>query len=149
MPVFSSPLALVLGIALLAGNVAAQNPKPFTPPAAASAAITTASGLVYQSLREGKGPSPQATDSVTVNYRGTLLDGREFDSSYKRNAPATFPLDRVIKCWTEGLQRMKVGGKARLVCPAAIAYGERGAGALITPGATLQFEVELLAIAGK
>ncbi len=149
MIVLSSRLSLFLGLALLAGSAAGQATKPFTPPVAASAAVTTGSGLVYQSLREGKGPSPQATDSVTVNYRGTLLDGREFDSSYKRNAPATFPLDRVIKCWTEGLQRMKVGGKARLVCPAAIAYGDRGAGPLIAAGATLQFEVELLAIAGK
>jgi FKBP-type peptidyl-prolyl cis-trans isomerase FkpA len=102
---------------------------------------------VYQSLREGSGPSPAPTDTVKVHYRGTLPSGREFDSSYARNDPAEFPLDRVIKCWSEGVQRMKVGGKARLTCPPSIAYGERGAGqGVIPPNATLQFEVELLGI---
>lgn len=114
-----------------------------TPPAAP---VTTASGLVYQSLREGTGPSPAATDVVRVHYRGTLPTGREFDSSYARNEPAEFPLNRVIPCWTEGVQRMKAGGKARLTCPPSIAYGERGAGGVIPPNATLQFEVELLGI---
>ena len=113
---------------------------------AAPAAVTTASGLVYRSLKEGTGASPSAADTVKVNYRGTFPDGREFDSSYARNEPATFPLGRVIKCWTEGVQRMKVGGKAELVCPAAIAYGERGAGGVIPPNATLNFEIDLLAI---
>ena len=108
--------------------------------------MTTASGLVYRSLREGKGASPTAADTVKVNYRGTLLDGTEFDSSYKRNEPATFPLGRVIPCWTEGVQRMKVGGKAELVCPPELAYGDRGAGGMIPPSATLRFEIELLAI---
>ena len=84
-----------------------------------------------------------------MHYRGTLPDGREFDSSYKRGEPASFPLDRVIKCWTEGVQRMKVGGKARLTCPSAIAYGERGAGGVIPPNATLHFEVELLGIGAR
>ncbi|MDO9073194.1 MAG: FKBP-type peptidyl-prolyl cis-trans isomerase [Rubrivivax sp.] len=112
-------------------------------------AATTPSGLVYRSLKDGTGLSPQATDTVRVHYRGAFPDGREFDSSYKRGKPATFPLNRVIKCWTEGVQRMKVGGKAKLTCPAAIAYGERGAGSDIPPGATLQFEVELLGIEGK
>jgi FKBP-type peptidyl-prolyl cis-trans isomerase FkpA len=83
---------------------------------------------------------------VQVHYRGTFPDGREFDSSYKRNKAASFPLNRVIKCWTEGLQRMKVGGTAKLTCPAAIAYGDKGAGGEIPPGAVLRFEVELLAI---
>lgn len=114
-----------------------------TPPARP---VTTASGLVYQSLREGTGPSPAATDVVQVHYRGTLPDGREFDSSYGRGRPAEFPLNRVIPCWTEGVQRMKTGGKARLTCPPAIAYGERGAGGVIPPNATLVFEVELLGI---
>lgn len=114
-----------------------------TPPAPP---VTTASGLVYQSLREGTGPSPAATDVVRVHYRGTLPTGREFDSSYARNEPAEFPLNRVIPCWTEGVQRMKTGGKARLTCPPSIAYGERGAGGVIPPNATLQFEVELLGI---
>ena len=108
--------------------------------------LTTPSGLVYRSLREGSGASPSATDTVKVNYRGTFPDGREFDSSYARNEPATFPLDHVIKCWTEGVQRMKVGGKAQLVCPPQIAYGARGAGGVIPPNATLQFEIELLEI---
>ena len=114
-----------------------------------SGAIVTASGLVYRSLKDGNGPSPAATDKVKVHYRGTFPDGREFDSSYSRNEPAEFPLDRVIKCWTEGVQRMKVGGQAKLTCPASIAYGERGAGNVIPPNATLQFEVELLGISGR
>jgi FKBP-type peptidyl-prolyl cis-trans isomerase FkpA len=97
-------------------------------------------------LKEGTGASPTPKDRVKVHYRGTFPDGREFDSSYKRNEPATFPLDRVIKCWTEGVQKMKVGGKASLTCPSAIAYGERGAGGEIPPNAVLKFEVELLAI---
>ncbi|MBC7699997.1 FKBP-type peptidyl-prolyl cis-trans isomerase [Aquabacterium sp.] len=112
-------------------------------------AVVTPSGLVYLSLKDGTGASPSATDTVKVHYRGTLPDGKEFDSSYKRNAPAEFPLNRVIPCWTEGVQRMKIGGKAKLTCPSAIAYGERGAGDLIPPNATLLFEVELLSIAGK
>lgn len=112
-------------------------------------ALVTPSGLVYRSLKEGTGPSPAATDRVRVHYRGTLADGKEFDSSYARKEPAEFPLNRVIKCWTEGVQRMKVGGKALLVCPPAIAYGAAGAGGVIPPDATLQFEVELLGIAGK
>ena len=109
-------------------------------------AVKTDSGLVITMLKEGAGDFPKPTDTVKVNYRGTLIDGREFDSSYKRNAPAEFSLNGVIKCWTEGLQKMKPGGKARLVCPSAIAYGEKGAGELILPGATLVFEVELLEI---
>jgi FKBP-type peptidyl-prolyl cis-trans isomerase FkpA len=108
--------------------------------------VTTASGLVFESLKEGSGPSPSATDTVRVHYRGTLPDGKEFDSSYQRGQPAEFPLNRVIKCWTEGVQMMKPGGKARLTCPPAIAYGERGAGGVIPPNATLLFEVELLEI---
>ena len=118
-------------------------------PALAADPVTTPSGLVYRSLQEGQGSSPAATDRVRVHYRGTFPDGREFDSSHKRGQPAEFPLDRVIKCWTEGVQRMKVGGKAQLVCPPAIAYGERGAGSAVPPNATLHFEVELLGIIGK
>ncbi|KAF0219207.1 MAG: FKBP-type peptidyl-prolyl cis-trans isomerase [Geobacteraceae bacterium] len=109
-------------------------------------AVKTESGLVYLSLKEGSGPSPAATDKVKVNYRGTLVDGNEFDSSYKRGQPAEFPVNGVIKCWTEGLLMMKVGGMARLVCPPEIAYGERGAGKVIPPNATLVFEVELLEV---
>jgi FKBP-type peptidyl-prolyl cis-trans isomerase FkpA len=115
--------------------------------AAREAGATVApSGLVYRSLTEGQGASPAATDRVRVHYRGVLADGREFDSSHKRGQPAEFPLNRVIPCWTEGVQKMKVGGKALLTCPPGIAYGDRGAGGVIPPGATLQFEVELLGV---
>jgi FKBP-type peptidyl-prolyl cis-trans isomerase FkpA len=109
----------------------------------------TPSGLIYRSLKEGDGASPSASDKVKVHYRGTFLDGREFDSSYKRNSPIEFPLSGVIPCWTEGVQKMKVGGKAKLTCPPAIAYGNRGAGNVIPPNSTLQFEVELLGINGR
>ena len=108
--------------------------------------VTTASGLVYHVMVEGTGATPRGSDGVTVNYRGTLADGKEFDSSYSRGQPATFPLHGVIPCWTEGLQRMKVGGKSRLTCPPQIAYGARGAGNVIPPNATLTFEVELISI---
>ena len=112
-------------------------------------AVVTPSGLVFRSLKDGTGASPSAKDNVKVHYRGTFPDGKEFDSSYKRNEAIEFPLSGVIACWTEGVQRMKVGGKAKLTCPAAIAYGSRGAGGVIPPNATLLFEVELLAINGK
>ncbi len=112
-------------------------------------AKVTASGLVYRSLQDGQGSSPMATDKVKVHYRGTFPDGKEFDSSYKRNQAIEFPLNGVIPCWTEGVQLMKVGGKAKLTCPPAIAYGSRGAGGVIPPNATLQFEVELIGIAGR
>ena len=107
---------------------------------------TLASGLVYQSLKEGTGASPKATDTVRVHYHGTLADGKVFDSSVQRGQPAEFPLNRVIPCWTEGVQMMKVGGKAKLTCPPQIAYGARGAAGVIPPNATLTFEVELLGI---
>ena len=108
--------------------------------------VTTASGTALESIKEGTGESPKATDTVKVHYRGTLLDGKEFDSSYKRGEPTEFPLNRVIPCWTEGVQRMKPGGKAKLTCPPGIAYGERGAGGVIPPNATLNFEVELVSV---
>jgi FKBP-type peptidyl-prolyl cis-trans isomerase FkpA len=146
------PVRFALCAGLLALSVAL--PSWAQVDAAASAAkepgaLVTPSGLVYRSLKDGNGPSPAATDVVKVHYRGTFPDGREFDSSYARNEPAEFPLDHVIKCWTEGVQRMKVGGKARLTCPPSIAYGERGAGQVIPPHATLQFEVELLGISKR
>jgi FKBP-type peptidyl-prolyl cis-trans isomerase FkpA len=128
------PLSVVL-LVLVAG---CAQPLP--------APVTAPSGLVYQSLKEGSGTPPAATDTVKVHYRGTLMDGREFDSSYQRGEPAEFALNRVIRCWTEGVQMMRPGGKARLTCPPAIAYGERGAGGVIPPNATLQFEVELLSV---
>jgi FKBP-type peptidyl-prolyl cis-trans isomerase FkpA len=109
-------------------------------------AVKTNSGMVYQSLKEGKGKSPNASSTVEVNYRGTLTNGKEFDSSYKRNQSISFPLSGVIPCWTEGVQLMKVGGKAKLVCPPELAYGARGAGRDVPPNATLIFEVELLNI---
>ncbi len=144
----SSILALAAALAL-PGAALAQG-DPLARAAAERGAVVTPSGLVYRSVKEGSGASPQATDTVRVHYRGSFPDGREFDSSYSRGQPASFPLNRVIKCWTEGVQRMKVGGQARLTCPAAIAYGERGAGGgAIPPNAVLQFEVELLGIEGK
>ncbi len=144
----------VLRIAALAATLSVT-PTLWAADAVAAAAakeagaVVTASGLVYRSLKDGAGASPTASDKVKVHYRGTFPDGKEFDSSYKRNEAIEFPLNGVIKCWTEGVQRMKVGGKAKLTCPAAIAYGERGAGGVIPPNATLLFEVELLAINGK
>jgi len=139
-------ITLALGVAFAALAATAQT-DPLKAAAQEAGAVVTPSGLVYRSLKDGTGPSPSATDTVKVHYRGTFPDGREFDSSHKRNEPATFPLNRVIKCWTEGLQRMKVGGRATLTCPAAIAYGERGAGnGAIPPNAVLRFEVELLGV---
>ena len=117
--------------------------------AAEPGAKKAASGLVMRTLTAGSGPSPKATDKVKVHYHGTLTDGSVFDSSVQRGQPATFPLDGVIKCWTEGLQLMKAGGKSRLVCPADLAYGDRGAPPRIKPGATLVFEVELLEIVSE
>jgi FKBP-type peptidyl-prolyl cis-trans isomerase FkpA len=121
--------------------------KTFLDTAAAEPGSTrTPTGLVYRELAAGTGASPKATDKVKVNYRGTLVNGTEFDSSYKRNMPAEFPLNGVIPCWTEGVQRMKVGGKSRLVCPSEIAYGDGGSPPTIPGGATLIFEIELLGV---
>ena len=106
----------------------------------------TASGIVITKIREGTGASPKSTDTVKVHYRGTLVNGKEFDSSYGRGQPASFPLTRVIPCWTEGMQTMKTGGKSKLVCPPNLAYGSSGRPG-IPPDATLIFEVELLEIA--
>jgi FKBP-type peptidyl-prolyl cis-trans isomerase FkpA len=129
--------AVVVSLFVLPGAFAQQAP------------LTKPSGLVFQSLVEGKGAAPAASDVVKVHYRGTFADGKEFDSSHKRGEPTEFPLNGVIPCWTEGVQLMKVGGKARLTCPPAIAYGKRGAGGVIPPDATLTFEIELLAVKGK
>jgi FKBP-type peptidyl-prolyl cis-trans isomerase len=106
----------------------------------------TASGLQYKSIKEGTGPVPTTNDTVIVHYKGTLIDGKEFDSSYKRNEPATFPVTGVIKGWTEALTHMKVGSKWELYIPSELAYGERGRGAQIGPNSTLVFEVELVGI---
>lgn len=140
---------LALSTTLTALPVAWAADAASTAAAQEAGAVVTPSGLVYRSLKDGTGASPTASDKVKVHYRGTFPDGREFDSSYKRNAAIEFPLNGVIPCWTEGVQRMKVGGKAKLTCPASIAYGERGAGGVIPPNATLMFEVELLAINGR
>jgi FKBP-type peptidyl-prolyl cis-trans isomerase FkpA len=142
VPTLSRLLPLILALPLLAQAQA----DPLKAAAAEAGAVVTDSGLVFRSLKDGSGPTPTAGDTVRVHYRGTLPDGKEFDSSIKRGQPAEFPLNRVIKCWTEGVQRIKVGGKAKLTCPSAIAYGERGAGGVIPPNATLLFEVELLGI---
>ena len=140
-------LVSLLGLGLAMG--ASAQAELAASAAKEAGATVTPSGLVYRSLKDGSGASPSASDTVKVHYRGTLANGTEFDSSYKRNAPAQFPLGGVIPCWTEGVQRMKVGGKAKLTCPPTIAYGTRGAGGVIPPNATLQFEVELLEIAKR
>jgi FKBP-type peptidyl-prolyl cis-trans isomerase FkpA len=111
-----------------------------------AAAAQVADGIQITTLVEGTGPSPKPTDVVVVHYHGTFDDGQVFDSSVQRGEPARFPLNRVIPCWTQGLQKMKVGGKAKLVCSPQTAYGERGAPPRIPPNATLNFEVELIDI---
>jgi FKBP-type peptidyl-prolyl cis-trans isomerase FkpA len=160
--IFSHTTQALACLALLSACSAQTTsaPTPASAPAASSAPATAAvakeaspqttpTGLIYSSLKDGSGASPLATDTVKVHYKGTFPDGKEFDSSYSRNAPTEFPLNRVIPCWTEGVQLMKTGGKAKLICPPAIAYGLRGAGGVIPPNATLHFEIELLAINGK
>ncbi|NOV24662.1 FKBP-type peptidyl-prolyl cis-trans isomerase [Cupriavidus necator] len=146
-------LALFLGTLTLAGAACAAGPAASAPAASAASAAaaapqTLASGMTIQHLVKGNGASPKATDTVQVHYRGTLADGTEFDSSYKRGQPISFPLNRVIPCWTEGVQAMQVGGKARLTCPPGTAYGARGVPGTIPPNATLTFEVVLLGVGG-
>ena len=114
--------------------------------AASGASEKLSSGVLVEHLKTGRGDAPKASDTVKVHYRGTLENGTEFDSSYKRNEPISFPLSRVIPCWTEGVQTMKVGGKAKLTCPSKTAYGARGVPGTIPPNSTLNFEVELLGI---
>ena len=130
-------------------SAAAAPASASAPVKAADGSETWPSGLVFRSLRDGTGASPSVTDVVKVHYRGTFPNGKEFDSSYSRGQPAEFPLNRVIACWTEGVQKMKVGGKAKLTCPPGIAYGSKGAGGAVPPNATLNFDVELLGIAGR
>lgn len=140
MPALHAACRLATLITLLATLPAAAQTEP------AKAERKTASGIAITTLQPGNGESPKASDTVKVHYRGTLSDGKEFDSSYKRGQPATFPLQRVIPCWTEGVQNMKAGEKARLVCPPQLAYGSRGVPGTIPPDATLVFEIELLGI---
>jgi FKBP-type peptidyl-prolyl cis-trans isomerase FkpA len=149
-PTTPGACALLIAATLMAGAAGGAAADPLKSAAAEPGAVVTASGLVFRSLKEGDGPMPSATDIVRVHYRGSFPDGKEFDSSHSRGRPAEFPLDRVIKCWTEGVQRIKVGGKARLTCPSDIAYGARGTpGGPIPPNAVLQFEVELLGLVLK
>ncbi|HSN14580.1 MAG TPA: FKBP-type peptidyl-prolyl cis-trans isomerase [Anaeromyxobacteraceae bacterium] len=138
-------LALAAALSLLATTARADAGADFAEKAAKEkGAVKTASGLVYRSIVDGKGPQPAASATVKVNYEGTFIDGKVFDSSKRNGGPISFPLNRVIKCWTEGVQKMRVGGKAQLVCPPSIAYGAAGAGGVIPPNSTLVFEVELL-----
>jgi FKBP-type peptidyl-prolyl cis-trans isomerase FkpA len=141
---------VVLSMVLLSwssvGQTVADNAKFLAKAAAEPGAVKTPTGLIYSEMKPGTGASPRASQTVKVHYRGTLIDGKEFDSSYKRNMPIEFPLNGVIPCWTEGVQRMKVGGKSKLVCPSSIAYGDSGRPPVIPGGATLVFEVELLGI---
>jgi FKBP-type peptidyl-prolyl cis-trans isomerase FkpA len=139
-------LPVFLFLALISCSPKSDSSAFLEKAAAEPGAIKTPSGLVYREITRGSGPSPSASDIVTVHYRGTLIDGTEFDSSYKRNQPAQFPLNQVIPCWTEGVQRMKVGGKSQLVCPSDIAYGDQGRPPTIPGSATLIFEIELLGI---
>ena len=130
-------------------TAAATTDKPdaaLTAAAKEPGAKVTASGLVIRTVKAGTGAQPTATSTVKVHYKGTFPDGKEFDSSYKRGEPIEFPLNGVIKCWTEGVAMMKTGGTAKLTCPSSIAYGARGAGGVIPPNATLVFEVELLGV---
>ena len=127
----------------------AEGDKFLTANAEKESVTTLSSGLQYQVITDGEGNPPKATDTVTVHYRGTLINGTEFDSSYKRNKPATFALNRVIKGWTEGLQLMKPGAKYKLFVPPDLAYGERGAGSKVGANSTLIFEVELISVEGS
>ncbi|HWU84552.1 MAG TPA: FKBP-type peptidyl-prolyl cis-trans isomerase [Rhodocyclaceae bacterium] len=136
--------ALLCAAATLAAQATHAADKPAKP--AAPKEMRTLSGILVKLQKEGQGAQAKASDTVTVHYRGTLADGKEFDSSYKRGEPTAFPLNRVIPCWTEGIQLLKVGSKATLVCPPELAYGSRGIPGVIPPNATLTFEVELLGI---
>lgn len=139
-------LSVLLAALVLPATVLAQS-SPAAPATKPANVQKTPSGLQIEMVKEGKGTQPTASSTVRVHYRGMFPDGREFDSSYKRGEPTEFQLNRVIKCWTEAVQLMRPGGKARIMCPAAVAYGERGAGGgAIPPNTPLNFEIELLAI---
>ena len=141
--------ALALCLAIAAPAIAEETNagrKYLEQAAKSNGAVKTASGAIVVMLKDGTGPSPTRSNTVKVHYTGKLVDGKVFDSSVERGKPATFPLGRVIPCWTEGVQKMKVGGKARLVCPPETAYGAQGAPPAVPPNAVLDFEVELLSI---
>jgi FKBP-type peptidyl-prolyl cis-trans isomerase FkpA len=138
----SIPTLFAIPLLAMVACASAQGGKP-------GASETLPTGIVVKHTKVGTGASPAATDSVQVHYRGKMSNGKEFDSSYQRGKPASFPLGGVIPCWTEGLQKMKAGGAATLTCPPATAYGSRGAGGVIPPNATLTFDVELLAVDKK
>jgi FKBP-type peptidyl-prolyl cis-trans isomerase FkpA/FKBP-type peptidyl-prolyl cis-trans isomerase FklB len=133
-------------VALVAEGEKKAGAAFLTKAASEKGATKTESGIVITTIKPGTGATPKATDTVKVHYHGTLTDGTVFDSSVKRGEPATFPLNKVIKCWTEGVQQIKVGGKSRLVCPSNLAYGDGGSPPIIKPGSTLVFEVELLEV---
>lgn len=148
MKILLAPFLTLCVTSALAQTAPAPAPSP-APAAASDGSVVTASGLRYRSIREGTGGAPNASDTVRVHYRGALPSGVEFDSSYKRGEPSEFALNRVIPCWTEGVQMMHVGGRAHLVCPPQLAYGARGAGGVIPPNATLEFDIELLGIISR
>jgi FKBP-type peptidyl-prolyl cis-trans isomerase FkpA len=133
-------------VALVAEGEKKAGAAFLTKAASEKGSTKTESGIVITTIKPGTGATPKATDTVKVHYHGTLTDGTVFDSSVKRGEPATFPLNKVIKCWTEGVQQIKVGGKSRLVCPSNLAYGDGGSPPIIKPGSTLVFEVELLEV---
>jgi FKBP-type peptidyl-prolyl cis-trans isomerase FkpA len=146
-------LALTAALAVAAAPALAGGGPPLDDPTLAAAvaepgAVLTGTGLVYLTLKEGDGPNPTLYDGVRVHYVGRLADGTEFDSSYARSEPAQLAVAGVIRCWREGLPRMKVGGKTKFTCPPWLAYGPRGVGDMIPPNATLIFEVELLGLLG-
>lgn len=141
--------ALALCLAVAAPAAAAETGpgrKYLDEAAKAKGAVKTASGAVVVTIKKGSGAAPTRSDTVKVHYTGKLIDGKVFDSSVRRGEPAVFPLGGVIPCWTEGLQKMKVGGKARLVCPPVTAYGAGGAPPAVPPNAVLDFDVELISI---
>ena len=143
-------VAIILPFANMNAQTAAERGRAFLEANAKKADVkTTASGLQYTIIEPGKGATPKATDTVKVHYAGKLLDGTEFDSSYKRGEPISFPLNGVIAGWTEGLQLVKEGGKIRLFIPSKLAYGSRGAGRVIGPDETLIFDVELIKVNPK
>ncbi len=148
-PIRPRPLALAATVATALLATVAFHTDAQSADAAPPAEKALPSGVTLKWTAKGSGAAPAATDTVQVHYRGTLPDGKEFDSSFKRGEPASFPLNRVVPCWTQALQAMKVGDTADVTCPPATAYGERGIPGVIPPNSTLKFQVQLLAVQGK